>query len=314
MATSEQTHLEAQQEKHDVALKSVFAAAGLTSMKIVVGVWTGSLGILAEAAHSSLDFLAAVTTYFAVRISGRPADGDHHYGHGKVENFSALIQTLLLLTTCVWIVWEAGRRLLGYEKVDVEVNFWSFAVMATSIVVDVTRSRMLKRAAIKYNSQALEADALHFSTDVWSSAVVIFGLACVKAGEFFPSLPALHQLDSVAALIVAVIMTYVSVELGMRSIQALLDAAPFGARDEVVRVVESIPGVIDCHRVRVRHGGPKTFVDIHILVSGDETLRNVHALTDRIEEALKDVIPEADVTVHPEPPEGHEDDKVRDEI
>lgn len=289
-----------------MAFSSVMAAAGLTSMKLVVGLLTGSLGIMAEAAHSALDFLAAVTTYFAVRISGKPADIGHHYGHGKVENFSALIETVLLLATCVWIVMEATERLLGKTQIEIEVNFWSFAVMATSIVVDITRSRMLMRAAIKHNSQALEADALHFSTDVWSSSVVILGLICVKAGESLPQWPFLHKVDSISALVVAAIMTWVSVRLGMRSIQALLDAAPRGKADEITRKVESIPGVIDCHQVRMRYSGPKAFIDIHILVSGEETLRNVHALTERIEQELQEIIPGADVTVHPEPPEIHE--------
>lgn len=236
-------------------MSSVLAAAGLTGLKLIVGLLTGSLGILAEAAHSLLDFAAAVTTYFAVRISGKPADPGHHYGHGKVENFSALIETLLLLATCVWIVWEAGRRLFGHTEVDIMVNFWSFAVMVTSIVVDVTRSRMLKRAADKYHSQALEADALHFSTDIWSSSVVILGLICVKVGEYTTGWPFLQKLDSISALFVAAIMVWISIRLGIRAVQELLDAAPHGKADEITRRVEAMPGVIDCHHVRVRHSG-----------------------------------------------------------
>ena len=122
------------------------AAVGLTSMKAIVGLLTGSLGILAEAAHSALDLVAALMTYIAVRISGKPADSSHLYGHGKVENLSALIETLLLFVTCGWIIREAVHRLF-FHQVDVEVTIWSFAVMATSIIVDVSRSRMLSRTA-----------------------------------------------------------------------------------------------------------------------------------------------------------------------
>src|SRR5215471_7075413 len=165
---------DAVREKSRAAASSVAGAVGLTALKLLVGFATGSLGILAEAAHSGLDLVAAAMTLVAVRISGRPADRSHLYGHGKVENLSALVETLLLLGTCAWIAWEASRRLL-YHRVEVQVTAWSFAVMFTSIVVDFSRSRVLSRAAEKYKSQALEADALHFKTDIWSSAVVILG-------------------------------------------------------------------------------------------------------------------------------------------
>ena len=174
-------------EKRSAALSSVIAAVGLTLFKIVVGLTTGSLGILAEAAHSGLDLMAAVMTFLAVRFSGKPADRNHLYGHGKVENLSALFETLLLLVTCFWIIYEATHRLL-YHAVVLKITLWSFAVMITSIVVDLSRSRALSRAAKKYNSQALEADALHFSTDIWSSGVVFLGLALVEVSGWKPIL------------------------------------------------------------------------------------------------------------------------------
>ena len=287
-------------EKRSVALSSVFAAVGLTSIKIVVGLATGSLGILAEAAHSGIDLVAAFMTWLAVRISGKPADSRHTYGHGKVENLSALFETILLLVTCVWIVYEAIDRLLN-KSMSVEVTFWSYAVMIVSIVVDVSRSRRLSRAAKKYNSQALEADALHFSTDVWSSAVVILGLACVSISQAFPNLGFLVEADAVAAIMVVLIVITISVRLGIRTIQALLDAAPPGMREKLISAVEGMPGVIDCHRVRLRYSGSKLFVDIHVLVDGAQSLRSAHDLTDRVEESIQSVVPDADVTVHPEP-------------
>jgi len=297
---SEQAITEADREKRSVALVSVFAAVLLTALKLAVGFATGSLGIIAEAAHSGIDLVAALMTWLAVRISGKPADSRHTYGHGKVENLSALFETILLLVTCSWIVYEAADRLLN-ASVDLEVTFWSYAVMLVSIGVDISRSRKLSRAAKKFNSQALEADALHFSTDVWSSAVVILGLACVSASKAFPELAFLVEADAIAAVMVVLIVVTISVRLGIRTIQALIDAAPPGMREKIVSAVESMPGVIDCHHVRLRYSGSRLFVDIHVLVDGDQTLREAHEITDRIEESIQNSVPDADVTVHPEP-------------
>ena len=287
-------------EKKSVAISSVIAAVGLTGFKLIVGLATGSLGILAEAAHSGLDLMAAVMTFLAVRISGKPADPNHLYGHGKVENLSALFETLLLLVTCIWIIYEATHRLF-FHTADLKVNYWSFTVMITSIVVDISRSRMLYRAARKYNSQALEADALHFSTDIWSSGVVILGLFFVKLSEWVPGLAFLRQADSVAAMMVGLIVVYVSIRLGIRTIQALLDVAPSGTEKKIISVVKVLPGVMDCHNVRVRYSGPQLFVDIHVLLDGNQTLIEAHNLTEEIERVIQKLLPNADVTVHPEP-------------
>ena len=197
-----------QDEKKAAALNSVVAAVLLTGLKLTVGLLSGSLGILAEAAHSGLDLAAAIVTSLAVRAASKPADQGHPYGHGKVENLSALVEALLLLGTCGWIIYESIQRLTS-GRVHVDASFWAFAVMAISIVVDVSRSRMLARVAAKHRSQALEADALHFSTDVWSSAVVIFGLGGVKLAEWYPGLGFLRQADAVAALIVAGMVVFV---------------------------------------------------------------------------------------------------------
>jgi cation diffusion facilitator family transporter len=289
-----------EREKRWAATSSVVAAVGLTAFKIVVGVATGSLGILAEAAHSGLDLVAALMTLFAVRISGKPADTQHLYGHGKVENLSALFETLLLLVTCAWIIWGAVHRLVAH-RLEIEVTVWSFAVMATSIVVDVSRSRLLYRTARKYHSDALEADALHFRTDIWSSSVVIVGLVCVKISEWAPAAGFLRYSDAVAAIAVALIVVQVSVQLGVRTTQALVDTAPPGVDRKVVAAVEALPGVTNCHHVRVRYSGARPFVDVHVLMDGTQTLREAHDLTERIERAIEQILPEADVTVHPEP-------------
>jgi cation diffusion facilitator family transporter len=294
------THTVAYQEKNKAAASSVLAAIGLTTLKIVVGVLTGSLGILAEAAHSALDLVAALMTWFAVRISGKPPDRDHPYGHGKVENLSALLETLLLLTTCVWVVYSALTRLI-HGRTEIEVNVWSFAVMALSMVVDYSRARMLSATAKKHNSQALEANALHFSTDIWSSAVVIVGLACVKLSGLYPSFAILRSADAFAALIVAGIVFFISGELGLRTVQSLLDAAPRGLEQRIKATAETVPGILDCHQVRARYSGAQLFADVHVIVDGSQTLVRAHALTDEVEAAIQRILPGADVTVHAEP-------------
>ena len=295
------SHNQAQKEKTAAAMSSVLAAVGLTTFKIIVGVMTNSLGILAEAAHSGLDLMAAVMTFFAVRVADKPADKHHPFGHGKVENISALFETLLLLATSGWIIYEAVHRLAAPET-HVEVSIWSFIVMGTSIVIDISRSRMLYAAAKKHNSQALEADALHFSTDIWSSSVVILGLILVLIARWFPSLTILEKGDAVAALVVAVIVIFVSGELGVRSIQALLDAAPKnGERNQIIQEVGNIEGIANVHAVRIRSAGAGWFVDMHVTMSGRMSLKKSHTLTEMIEAKVKEILPGSDVTVHVEP-------------
>lgn len=294
-----------ERETRKVAAVSVAGAVALTLLKILVGVSTGSLGILAEAAHSGLDLVAALMTLLAVRISARPADVEHPYGHGKVENLSALFETLLLLATCVWIIEGAAGRLRS-GAVEIEVTVWAFLVMGISIVVDVWRSRALYRAAHKYHSQALEADALHFHTDIWSSSVVILGLVCVKLSDWFTGLAWLVHADAIAAIMVALIVVKVSVQLGMRTVHALLDTAPAGMAKQIIDAAESLPGVENCHNVRMRYSGPRLFVDVHVLVDGSQTLQQAHELTDEVERAIQKVAPDADVTVHPEPAQSPE--------
>lgn len=288
------------QEKQWAATSSAIAAFGLTAFKIIVGLVTNSLGILAEAAHSGLDLVATLITAFAVKESDKPADREHPYGHGKVENISAFVETALLLVTCGWIVWAAVTRVLS-RKVEIEVNVWSFIVMIISILIDISRSRMLYRTAHKFKSQALEADALHFSTDIWSSAVVILGLLCVKIGDWIPQWHFLHYTDAFAAVIVALIVIKISMKLGIRTVNALLDTAPAGLQERIKATVEAVPNVLDCHNIRIRSIGHQCFIDLHILVNGNLQLKHVHGLTDTIEQAIQKFLPEADVTVHPEP-------------
>jgi cation diffusion facilitator family transporter len=284
-----------------VAGSSVAAAVALTGMKVVVGFSTGSIGILSEAAHSGLDLVAAGVTLWAVQASSRPADHDHPYGHGKIENFSALFETGLLLATCAWIAYEAIRRLLFVEA-HVEATPWAFAVMAISIAIDVSRSRALLRVARKHRSQALEADALHFSTDVWSSSVVLAGLVAVRAADLL-GLPWLARADAVAALGVALIAVVVSVRLGRKAVDDLLDAAPTGLLERVAHAAV-VEGVLEVAQARVRQSGPSTFADVTVHVARGATFEEAHAVAHAAEASIRSAVEGVDVVVHVEPADG----------
>jgi cation diffusion facilitator family transporter len=297
------TRAQADTEKKRVALTSVLAAVILTATKLVVGILSGSLGILSEAAHSGLDLLAAAMTYLSVRVSGKEADRNHTYGHGKIENLSALFETLLLLITCVWIFFEAGERLLGSKQVHVDANIWTFLVIILSIVIDFGRSRALMRAARKHNSQALEADAVHFSTDIWSSGVVLLGLVCVwLSGKL--GLPWLEKADSIAALGVAVIVVGVCIRLGKKSINVLLDAVNPGLQERIASATMKIPGILAVKRVRVRSSGPELFADITVIMERTVSIETSHKTADELEIQIKSEFPNMDIVVHIEPEEG----------
>ena len=290
-------------EKRAVAGRSVLAALAITGLKIVVGITTGSLGILSEAAHSGLDLVAALVTYFSVRVSDKPADADHQYGHGKVENFSAFIETGLLLLTCVWIVSEAVKRIF-FHHVEIAPSIAAFVVMFFSIAVDAWRSRALGRIAIKYDSQALEADALHFSTDIWSSSVVILGLALVQAGRSY-QMAWLRQADPVAALFVAAVVVYVSWRLARKTIDALLDAAPAGVRNQVLDKIATVEGVLEVDRVRIRRAGNRYFADVSVGLARNFTFQRSEQVVDEITARVHQVLPDADVMVRPVPRARH---------
>ncbi len=288
-------------EKRVVAGASVIAAIFLTAMKLTAGFFTGSLGILAEAAHSGLDLAAAVITLFAIRVSDRPADESHLYGHGKVENLSALAETLLLLLTCIWIIHEAIERLF-FRTIDVDPSLWAFLIMGISIVVDFTRSRALGRVAKKYRSQALEADALHFSTDIWSSAVVIIGLAFVRIGKYRGGDKTIFErADAIAALVVSVIVMYISYKLGRRAIDALLDRAPKGLAEQISKSVRDVSGIQRVTRTRVRDVGNRIFVDMNVDVPRHLSFEESHELTQRAQQAVRSFSPDADVVIHAVP-------------
>lgn len=279
-------------EKKSVALISVFAAVFLTGSKLIIGIVTGSLGILSEALHSGLDLVAAVITYFSVSVSDKPADRNHHFGHGKIENFSAFLETILLLITCGWIIYEAVIRLVS-GNTHIEVNVWSYVVIVGSIIIDINRSRMLSEVAKKFNSQALEADALHFSTDIWSSSVVLLGLICANFGFYYA--------DSIAALGVAVIVLVVSYKLGKRSLDVLLDKAPLETINKIELILGTFSEIKHFHNLKVRTAGADTFVKVVLTVDEQFSLIQAHEICDKVEKEICSVIDRCEVFVHAEP-------------
>jgi cation diffusion facilitator family transporter len=289
-------------EKRSVATNSVFAALAITALKAVVGVSTGSLGILSEAAHSGLDLIAAVITLFSVRVSDRPADADHQYGHGKFENFSAFIETGLLLLTCVVIVYEVCKRLF-FHHVHIEPNLAAFLVMFFSMGVDFWRSRALGKIAAKYDSQALQADALHFSTDIWSSGVVALGLALVLLGRK-SQIPWLMEADPVAALFVAGVTVFVSSRLARKTIDALLDTAPAEARSDIITALRKVNGILEVDRVRIRRAGNRYFADVSIGLARNVTFQRSGQISDEVTQTVDRILPNTDVVVHSIPRAG----------
>ena len=298
---SQESHKhEENKAKIRVALTSVFAALFLTVTKLGVGLATNSLGILAEALHSALDMVAAIITLAAVYFSKNPADLDHNFGHGKVENFSALVETLILIITCGWIIFEAVQRFL--HPIIPDVNIYSFAVILLAIFIDYERSRMLFRVAKRTRSQALQADALHFSTDIMSSSVVIIGLIFVTIG--FP------LGDAIAALAVAIIVIWISVRLGQATINALMDKVPFEQYEMITNFCKQEYPEYHLKRLRLRESGPSFLGDLTLIIPADMPVNDFHSVSEEMHRQLVNLIPNLDlmISAHPSEENGYFDE------
>ncbi len=292
-------------EKEKVALASIAASAGLAAAKAVVGLLTGSLAILSEAGHSLIDLAATVLTYIAVRVSGKPADAEHQYGHGKVESVAALAETAFLFLLAAVVIFEAAQRLFGGDVHAVEATAAAFAIIAASVVVDFFRARTLSRVATKTSSQALEADALHFSSDMWSSIAVLIGLGGVALGY--------SQADAAAALVVAVFIGIAGLRLGRRTIDTLTDTAPAGVSERVAAIARGVPGIVTVERVRARPAGPVLFVDLAVGVSRTLPLERVAAIKQRLTQAVRAGLPDTEITIATEP-RALDDETVRERV
>ncbi|HTX53723.1 MAG TPA: cation diffusion facilitator family transporter [Candidatus Baltobacteraceae bacterium] len=286
-------------DKVRVARLSAIAACALVFGKLLVGWQTGSLAILSEAAHSTLDLVASVLTLLAVRVSDRPADREHHYGHGKIESLSALVETSLLVITCGWIVWEAVDRLFS-RSTAIEPTWAAFGVIIASIAVDISRSRALARVATATGSQALEADALNFRTDVWSSCTVLVGLSAVAVGQAW-GIAWLHLADPLAAVLVALIVLVVGVRLGRRAVDVLLDRAPLEVVERIRAAIASVPDARGPNWLRVRTAGPNLFVDAAVSLGRGTSLESAHDVVSEIEQRIREVAPDASTVIHAEP-------------
>jgi cation diffusion facilitator family transporter len=284
-------------EKNRVAVASLLVAILLTFFKAVVGFATGSLGIISEAMHSAMDVFAAGLTAFSVRLSSKPPDEKHNFGHGKIENISALIEGLILVATCVWIVWEAVERLTGKET-HIVVNFWGFFVVIFAIIVDLNRTKILSKMAKKHKSQALEADALHFSSDILSSGVVLLGLILTYFN--------IHTADSIAALFVSMIVLYMSVKLSLRAIDELLDRAPVELKKDVEGIITGISEVKYVHDIKIRTSGSTTFIDLNIHLDPNLTIEEAHQIAHRVENEIKKAYSNCQIHIHQEPESKHE--------
>jgi cation diffusion facilitator family transporter len=294
----------AAREKRLATLASVGSALALVAFKVVLAAVTGSLGVLSEALHSILDLVAAVITYLSVRVADKPADSEHLYGHGKVESFSAFVETGLLVLTAIYIIWEAFERLL-LRQVHIRPSLTAIGILGACMGIDFVRAGALERVARKYPSEALEADALHFRTDVWSTFVVILGITGAWLGVEF-HLAWLGMLDAFAALGVAGVILWIGSRLGKRTLEALLDVAPLGLRERIVSAVDRTAGVLGTERVRVRRAGQRYFVDVTISVPRTASLEQAHAASDAVERNIERIIP-ADVVVHIEPRRPHDE-------
>lgn len=289
---------DAVQQKKMAALASIASAVVLVALKAFLSARTGSLGVLSEALHSILDLIAAIITFLSVRVSDKPADADHTYGHAKFENFSAFVETTLLLLTALYIIWEALQRLL-FRGPALRPGILAVVLLLLMVGIDWTRARAISRVAHRFPSEALEADALHFSTDVWSTSVVLFGLIAVWLGQYF-SISWLRYMDPIAALIVAGVIIWVGWRLGRRTLEALLDVAPAGLQEKITGAVGQLDGVLGVNRLRLRRAGQRYFIDINISVPRTASLEEAHATSDRVEQRIGEIVP-SDVVVHAEP-------------
>ena len=285
--------------KRDAALFSVLAAFAITLLKLLTGLLTGSLGMLSEAAHSGVDLIAAAITLISIHISDRPADEDHNYGHGKIESLSAFIETVIMLGSAIWILTAAIQRIVFRQHLALVVSIWPFLVLLLSIAIDYTRSRGLHRVATEHRSEALEADSIHFSTDIWSSSAVLIGLAATFAGQHWHITP-LELADPIAAIIVSFVILRITWLLARRTIDTLTDATPAHSqtRRDIMQDLISIDGVLSVDRIRTRRSGPNYFADVTLGMPRNLTFQRSEQLTKAATEAVQRHLPGADVVVH----------------
>jgi cation diffusion facilitator family transporter len=286
-------------EKRRVALYSMAAATAMTLLKLAAGLLSGSLGVLSDAAHSGLDLIGSALTFFSVRVSGKPADESHSYGHGKIENLSSFGEAGLMAASCIWIVWDAIDRIF-FHPVLLRHSAWPMLVLVASIAVDWWRSRRLRAVARKTGSPALATDAFHFASDIWASAAVLAGLGATWAGTHF-AVPALRFADPIAALVVSLMILRMTLRLGRESVDALMDEISPETRRRLVREVQRTPGVLAVEQARVRRSGADYFADLTLALPRRFTFEHTGELVEAATAAVHRILPGADVVIHTVP-------------
>jgi cation diffusion facilitator family transporter len=299
-------------EKRRVAMHSMLAAAAMTVLKLAAGILSGSLGVLSDAAHSALDLAGATLTFFSVHVSDKPADEDHTYGHGKVENISSFLEAGLMAVSCAWIIWEALGRMINHT-VDLRHSIWPVLVLVTSIAVDYWRSGQLRAVARRTGSPALATDAFHFASDIWSTLAVLVGLGASWLGTHF-AIEWLRYADPFAAIVVSLMILRLTLLLTRETVGALTDQIPAETRNRVVSEVEGVEGVLAVEQARVRQSGAAYFADLTLALPRRSTFEHTGELVNAATEAVQRVLPQADVVIHTVPRMDHAEsifDKVR---
>jgi cation diffusion facilitator family transporter len=289
-------------EKRRVALHSMLAAGAMTLLKLAAGLFSGSLGVLSDAAHSALDLAGATLTFFSVRVSDKPADEDHTYGHGKIENISSFFEAGLMAISCAWIIWEAVSRIVR-RSVELHHSLWPVLVLVLSIIVDYWRSRQLSAVAKRTGSPALATDAFHFASDIWSTLAVLAGLGASWIGARF-DIPWLRYADPVAAIVVSVMILRVTLQLTRETVGVLMDQIPAETRRQIVSEVEQVPGVIAVEQARVRRSGAAHFADLTLALPRRYTFEHTGELVRAATDAVHRTLPDADVVIHTVPSKG----------
>lgn len=303
---------QASAEKRRVALHSMLAAAAMTLLKLAAGLLSGSLGVLSDAAHSGLDLAGAALTFFSVRVSDKPADENHTYGHGKVENISAFFEVGLMAISCAWIIYEAVQRIV-LHTVELRHSMWPVLVLVTSIAVDYWRSRQLAAVARRTGSPALATDAFHFASDIWSTLAVLAGLGLSWLGVNF-HLVALQYADPCAAIVVSLMILRMTWKLARETVGALTDQIPAETRRHVIREVAGVPGVLAIEQARMRKSGASYFADLTLALPRRSTFEHTGELVRAATAAVHRALPEADVVIHTVPRTDHAEsifDRVR---
>ena len=285
--------------KRRVSLHSMLAAAVMTVLKLIAGILFGSLGVLSDAAHSALDLAGATLTFFSVRVSDKPADEDHTYGHGKVENLSAFFEAGLMAISCAWIIWEAIRRIL-HNTIELHHSIWPVLVVITSICVDYWRSRQLRAVAEQTGSPALATDAFHFASDIWASAAVLAGLAATWMGAVY-HVQWLRYADPFAAVVVSMMILRMTWTLTREAIGVLTDQIPAETRLQIIHEAEQVPGVLAVEQARVRRAGASYFADLTLALPRRYTFEHTGELVRAATDAVHRALPEADVVIHTVP-------------